>query len=61
MLKTLEVLQKYIQKSIMKSNDSKFQSKSFFAQANILTEGILRQIETLSKTMKDFYDRTRQT
>jgi len=61
MLKTLEILQQYIQKSIMKSNGGRFHSKSFFVQANILSEGILKQIEILSKTMKVFYDRTRQT
>jgi len=61
MLKILEILQQYIQKSIMKSNDDRFHNKSFFVQVNILSEGILKQIEILSKTMKDFYDRTRQT
>jgi len=59
-LKILEILQQYMQKSILKSQDDRCHSKPFFAQANILTEGILRQIDILSKAMKELYDRTRQ-
>jgi len=61
MLKTLEILQRYIQKCILKCQDERFSSNEFFAQANILIEGIVKQMDIFSKAIKDFYDRTRQT
>lgn len=61
MLRDLERLQTYMQRVISKSTDQRFKSNSFFAQANLLAGGVLRQIDSFSKTIKAFYDRSGQT
>jgi hypothetical protein len=58
MLKDLEITQKYIQRITYKSNVPKLKNNFFFAQANILAGGILRQIDIFSKVVKDLYDRS---
>jgi hypothetical protein len=58
MLKDLEVVQKYIQRVIRKSKDTRFKSNSFFAQANLLAGGILSKISIFTHQLRDFYDRT---
>jgi hypothetical protein len=58
MLSDLEILQKYMQKIIYKSNDTRFKSNSFFAQANLLAGGILCKMNRFSKELGDFYDRS---
>ena len=58
MLSDLEILQKYMQKIIYKSTDTRFKSNSFFAQANLLTGGILCKMKRFSKKLGDFYDRS---
>ena len=60
MLSDLEILQKYMQKIIYKSNDTRFKSNSFFAQANLLAGGILCKINRFSKRLREFYDRSGQ-
>jgi len=58
MLKDLEITQKYMQRVSHKSNVPKLKNNSFFAQANILAGGILRQIDIFSKVVKELYDRS---
>lgn len=58
MLKDLEIVQKYMQRVIRKSNDTRFGSTSFFAQANLLAGGILSKMTLFTHQLRDFYDRT---
>jgi len=61
MLTALEVTQKYMRQLILKCNDTRFKSSSFYAQANLLSGGILRQIEAFTQAIRQFYDRTGKT
>lgn len=61
MLKELELLQKYMQRVIYKSKDDRYKTDSFFAQANLLTGGVLRQLKAFDQAMREFHDKTRQT
>ncbi|MEA1883283.1 MAG: chromosome partitioning protein ParB [Thermotogota bacterium] len=60
MIRDLEITQKYMQRITYKSNDKRFKTNSFFAQANLLAGGILRQMDIFSKAVKDFYDKSGQ-
>jgi len=60
MLKDLEIAQKYMQRVIYKSRDERFKTQSFHAQANLLTGGILRQINKFNDAMRMLNDRTGQ-
>ncbi len=60
MLKDLEIAQKYMQRVTYKSNDKRFKTASFHAQANLLTGGILRQINIFEKAIRRLHDRTGQ-
>ncbi|MBC8550276.1 MAG: chromosome partitioning protein ParB [Candidatus Brocadiales bacterium] len=58
MLRELEIVQKYIQRVTHKSNDNRYKSKAFYAQANLLSGGILRELNNFEKSIRGFYDRT---
>jgi ParB/RepB/Spo0J family partition protein len=58
MLRELEIVQKYMQKVIYRCKDSKLKGSSFFAQANLLSGGILSRLNIFSRSLKDFYDRS---
>ncbi len=60
MLRDLEITQKYMHRVTYKGKDARFKSNSFYAQANLLTGGILSQIDIFSRAMRDFYDRSGQ-
>lgn len=60
MLGDLEIMQKYMQRVMYKSKDSRFKSNSFCVQANLLAAGILSKINIFSKTLREFYDRSGQ-
>ena len=60
MLRELEITQKYMQKVIYKSRDERFSTNGFFAQANLLSGGILRQLNPFTRAIRHLYDRTRQ-
>jgi ParB/RepB/Spo0J family partition protein len=60
MIRDLELIQKFMQRLTCKSKDSRFTSNSFFAQANLLAGGILRQMDIFSQAIKEFYDTTGQ-
>lgn len=61
MLRDLEITRKYMQRVINKSKDNRYKTGSFYAQANILTGGILRQINIFSRSIKEFHDKSGQT
>lgn len=61
MLNSLEITQKYMQRLILKFNDSRFKTNTFYAQANLLSGGILRQLDAFTQAIRQFYDRTGQT
>ena len=58
MLRDLEITQKYMQRVSCKSQDKRFTTNGFFAQANLLSGGILRQLGPFTQTIRQFYDRT---
>lgn len=60
MLKELEITQKYMQRVTFKSRDKRFATNAFFAQANLLSGGILRQLAPFTQAIKQFYDQSRQ-
>jgi len=61
MLKSLEITQKYMLRVISESRDDRFKSNAFYAQANLLSGGILRQIDAFHKAIGELNDRTRKT
>ena len=61
MLRELEITQKYMQRVSCKSQDKRFTTSGFFAQANLLSGGILRQLDPFAQAIRQFYDRSRQT
>lgn len=60
MLNDLDIIQKQIRRIISKSQDERITSPSFYAQAELLTGGILRQMDVFSQTLKAFHDKSRQ-
>jgi hypothetical protein len=58
MLRDLEILSRYMQRVVTKTKHSTYKTNTFFAQANLLTGGILRRTDTFLKTIKAFHDRT---
>ncbi len=61
MLKDLEIVQKYMQRVISRSKDDRFETDTFYAQAGLLTSGILRIINLFSKAIGHVYDISGQT
>lgn len=61
MLSALEITQKYMRRLILKCNDTRFKTSSFYAQANLLSGGILRQLDAFTQAIRQFYDRSGQT
>jgi hypothetical protein len=61
MLKDLEIVQKYMQRVISRSRDTRYKSNVFFAQTNLITGGILRQLDIFAKSIRQFHDKSRQT
>lgn len=59
-LKMLEITLKYIQKLTMRCRDARFRTAAFFAQANLLSGGIIRQIDSFARAIGDLHDHTRQ-
>jgi ParB/RepB/Spo0J family partition protein len=60
LLKDLESVQKYMQRLIVNCHDERLQSRSFHAQANLLTASLLSKFPPFVKTMREFYDRSGQ-
>ena len=61
MIRDLEILAKYMQRVTVKTKNPQYKTNAFFAQANLLTGGILRQSDSFLEATRAFYDRTRQT
>lgn len=60
MLKSLELTQNSMQRLTAMCKDDRYKTGSFYAQANLLSGGILRQIEFFEKELKEFYDKSGQ-
>ncbi len=61
MIRDLEIVSKYMQRVSAKTKHPTYKSNAFFAQANVLTGGILRQSDSFVKAMRAFHDQTGQT
>jgi hypothetical protein len=60
LLKDLEVLRRCMQRVMTKCQDSRLASRAFYAQANLVSGGLLSIWGPFCQTMKAFYDRTGQ-
>ena len=60
-LNDLERLQKYLQSVPVKCQNRRLKSRAFFAQANLLTSGVLSMLDSFTQAMRKFYDRSGQT
>ena len=61
MIKDLELVQKYMQRVTFKSNETRYKTDAFFAQANLLSGGISRLIDMFAKAVRDVHDRSGKT
>ncbi len=61
MVKALEIILRYMQRFIAQCNDTGPISNAFAAQANLLSGGIIRQLDIFSTGLRSFHDRTGQT
>lgn len=61
MLKDLEITQKYMQRVTYKSRDVRFKTNAFYAQANLLCGGIIRQMDLFNQAIKELHDRSGET
>jgi hypothetical protein len=60
LLQDLEILQKYMQRVMGKSQDPRLQSRAFHAQSHLLTGGILSRHTAFLHTLKALHDRSGQ-
>lgn len=60
MLRDLEILLRYMQRVSAKTRNSMLKTSAFFAQANLLTGGILRQSDSFLEAIRVLHDRTGQ-
>ena len=60
LLKELEIVQKYMQRVMGKSSDRRITNRTFHAQANLLTAGILSRAHAFFETLRDLHDRSAQ-
>lgn len=60
-LNDMERLQKYLQSVPVKCQNKRLQSRAFFAQANLLSAGVLSMLDSFTQAMRKFYDRSGQT
>jgi len=57
-LRDLEILRTAMQRCTAGSNDPRLKSRTFYAQANLLSGGILSQINTFRGVLRELYDRS---
>ena len=57
-LRDLEIVQKYMQRVMGKSADRRLESRSFHAQAHLLTAGILSRARAFHDTVRKLHDRS---
>jgi predicted transcriptional regulator len=60
LLGDLEITQKYMQRVMGKSADGRLKSRVFYAQANLLTAGILSRARAFVETLRQLHDRSAQ-
>jgi hypothetical protein len=60
LLRDLEITQKYMQRVMGKSDDRRLKTRSFHAQANLLTAGILSKTRVFFEILRKLHDRTGQ-
>jgi hypothetical protein len=60
LLQDLEILQKYMQRVMGKSQDARLQTRSFHAQSHLLTGGILSRSTAFFQTLRQLHDRNGQ-
>ena len=60
LLKELQSLQKSMQRVVLKCHDRRLASRPFYAQANLLTAGLLSNLDTFKERIKEFHDRSGQ-
>jgi hypothetical protein len=58
LLGDLEALQKGMRRVMAKCHDARLESRAFYAQANLLSGGLLSIFEPFSERMREFYDRS---
>ncbi len=58
LLHDLEVLQKSMQRVMPKCCDRRLEGRAFYAQANLLSGGLLSTLEPFCESMKELYDRS---
>jgi hypothetical protein len=58
LLKDLEILEKYMRRVIGKSQDRRLRTRTFYAQANLLTAGVLSRLGAVTKALRDLHDRS---
>jgi len=58
LLQEMQTLRKCMQRVMLKCQDERLQSRAFYAQANLLTGGLLSQFEPFCERMREFYDRS---
>jgi hypothetical protein len=59
-LKALEIMLKYMQKLTAGCRDGRYKTGAFYAQANLLSGGIIRQLDPFVEAIRSFHDRTGQ-
>lgn len=60
LLRDLEIVQKYMQRVMGKNDDPRLKTRSFHAQANLLTAGILSKARVFFEVLRKLHDRTGQ-
>jgi hypothetical protein len=58
LLRDLELLAKYMQKTNVKSQDPRIETRGFCAAANLLVGGILSRLGAFTQAMRSLHDRT---
>ena len=53
-------LQKSMQRVVLKCHDRRLASRPFYAQANLLTAGLLSNLDSFKERIKEFHDRSGQ-
>ena len=60
LLHDLDVLQRAMQRVLPKCSDPRLEGRAFYAQANLLSGGVLSTLEPFRERMKELYDRSGQ-
>jgi len=58
LLKDLQLLHKSMQRVMVKCHDPRLEGRAFYAQANLLSGGLLSMFDPFCERMKEFHDRT---